>query len=119
MAAQNENIRDLLVVLDGILMEIPGMTSKIRHNIPFQDGERWICYLNPVKRNGVELAFLRANELSDVQHVLDIKDRKQVAGITLHHKSEIRMENLRLMAPEALMLDIAFPQASKRTNTKK
>lgn len=96
-------------------METPGMTFKIRYNIPFYYRKTWICYLNPVKRNGVELAFIRANELSNDHGVLDFKERKQVAGITFYDKSEMNMELLRPVIQEAILLDDTVPYTYKKS----
>jgi hypothetical protein len=46
------------------------LEDKIRFGIPFYFGRSWICYLNPIKNHKVELAFVRGNELSNIQKVI-------------------------------------------------
>jgi hypothetical protein len=65
--------------------------------------------LKSCKKNGVEQAFISANELSNVHGVLDFRERKQVGGITFYNKSEITMEMLRSVVQEAILLDNTVP----------
>ncbi|MBC7891739.1 MAG: DUF1801 domain-containing protein [Sphingobacteriaceae bacterium] len=52
--------RSLLWLLRQLLLTAaPGMREKIRYNIPFFDCPTWFCYLNPLKKGGVEVGFLR------------------------------------------------------------
>lgn len=105
---------ELLQRLHNYIMGYPGMTDKISYSIPFYYRKSWICYLNPLKPGGVELAFTRANELFDAQHFLDFNGRKQVAGITYHDPSKIDENLLRLIINEALILDEKVPYSVKR-----
>ena len=70
--------------------------------------------MNPLKNQGVELVFVRANELSNEQGLLDSKGRKQVAGIEITDLKDIELEGLREVFNEALILDEMVPYASKR-----
>ena len=92
----------------------PEITYKTRYRIPFYYRKHWICYINPVKNNGVELAFVRANELSNESGLLDFKKRKQVAGIIYYDVKEIKEEALLETLEEALLLDETVKYASKR-----
>ena len=100
------------------ILEYPRITSKIRYGIPFYYGKSWICYLNPIKAQGVELAFVRGNELSNAQGILDTKSRKQVAGLELFNLEEVPFETLNEVLSEALILDENVPYASKRKKMK-
>ncbi len=104
--------------LHKFILSFPGIHDKIRYNIPFYYRKTWICYLNPLKSGGVELAFTRANELTDVNHLLEFNGRKQVAGIAYHDPSEIDENFLRLIINEALILDEEIPYRVKRDNNK-
>ena len=103
-----------MLLLDQLLMDFPGVTSKLRYKIPFYDKKSWICYLNPIKKSGVELAFVRGNELSNQQGILDFKGRKQVAGIEIFDSKHLPLDELREIINEALILDQQVPYMSKR-----
>lgn len=94
----------------------PGVVAKLRYKIPFYYRKSWICYLNPVKKGGVELVLLRANELSNVQGLLESRGRKQVKGIIFYKLSEIPEQAIHEIIQEALLLDESVAYASKRKN---
>lgn len=101
--------------LDEFILDFPGVTSKLRYGIPFYYKKSWICYLNPIKNNGIELAFTRANELSNEQGLLDFKKRKQVAGIEIYDLKDFPVTTIQEIVNEALLLDETVPYASKRS----
>lgn len=90
------------------------LTDKIRHKIPFYFGRTWICYLNPLKDGAVEFAFVRGNELSNEQGLLDHKGRKLVAGITFSDVDEIPQQAIKEIIHEAVFLDEEIPYKVKR-----
>jgi hypothetical protein len=106
----------IMQYLHNVLGHDLGLVDKIRYRIPFYYHKSWICYINPIKHNGVELAFLRGNELSNEQGILDFKGRKQVAGIELRTFSEIPRAAIYEIIQEALILDEIKPYTSKRIN---
>ena len=108
--------RSLMIYLDHLLMQIPELTSKIRYRIPFYYRKSWICYLNPIKRQGIELVFIRGNELSNEQGILDPKGRKQVSGLEIYRSNDIPFTALHEVIQEALILDESVPYASKRSS---
>lgn len=97
--------RDVMARIHELLMSLPGVTDRIRYGIPFFYYHSWFCYMNPQKKGGVELVFIKGQELSNAQGLLDPKDRKQVAGITYSEVSEIEEEVLLEIILEAIMLD--------------
>lgn len=109
------NEREILSYLHDSIRSLPGIEVKIRFQIPFYYRKSWICYLNVLKKGGVELAFIRANELISVHHLLDFNNRKQVAGITFHKSKDIDMELVNLILLEAIDLDESKRYASKKT----
>lgn len=110
----NSQQQTLLQVLHDLLLSYPEVTGKIRYKIPFYYRKSWICYLNPVKNDGVELAFTRGNELSNEQGLLDSKGRKQVYGVTFYKPEDIPLKVLQEVIGEAFLLDEEVPYASKR-----
>lgn len=97
----------------------PEITGKIRYKIPFYYRKSWICYLNPTKDGGVELAFPRGNELSNEQGLLTANGRKQVRGVTFYSTKDIPEETIHEILAEALLLDEEVPYASKRKKSDK
>jgi hypothetical protein len=106
--------QDLLLYMHQLLLEEFNLTEKIRFKIPFYYQKSWICFLSATKNNSIELGFLRGNELSNAQDLLDSKGRKQVYSIEFTKRSEIPMIAIREILQEAVLLDENVPYASKR-----
>jgi len=106
--------REVMLYLHHWLTADFNLTDKIRFKIPFYYGRSWICYLNPLKNENVEFAFIRGNELSNAQGLLDHKGRKQISGIELQQVSTIPFKPLNEIVQEAILLDASKPYPSKR-----
>jgi hypothetical protein len=90
------------------------LQAKIRFKIPFYYGRTWICYLNPLKNGKIELVFIRGNELSNDQNILNHKDRKQVSGVEFENLADIKNCPIWDVIQEAILLDETQAYASKR-----
>ncbi len=110
--------REIMLYIHNLLSFELNLTDKIRFKIPFYYRKSWICYLNPGKNNCIEFSFLRGNELSNIQGLLDSKGRKQVYSIELTKLSEIPMKELTEIIQEAILLDETVSYTSKRKKTK-
>ena len=110
--------REIMLYIHKLLSDELNLTDKIRFKIPFYYRKSWICYLNPSKNNSIEFAFVRGNELSNSQGLLDSKGRKQVWSIELTKLSEIPIKELTEIIQEAILLDETIPYASKRKKSK-
>ena len=97
--------RRIMEVLYEELMLQPGVTCKMRFKIPFFYRNSWICYMNPLRKGGVEFVFLKGQQLADPAGLLDAKDRKMVSGITIENAQKIPHEALMELVQEALLLD--------------
>jgi len=106
---------ELLEYFNHVLLEEYGLLSKVKYKLPFYYGKSWICYLNPKRNLGVELAFTRGNELSNIQGVLENKGRKQVYSLTYTSVKSIDKNVLDEILLEAISLDESVPYASKRS----
>jgi len=106
--------REIMLYLHKLLSIDLNLTYKLRFNIPFYYRKSWICYLNPTKNNSIEFAFVRGNELSNSQGLLDSKGRKQVWSIELTKLSEMPINELSEIIHEAILLDDIVPYSSKR-----
>jgi hypothetical protein len=114
----DDSQREILLYLHKLLSVELNLTDKLRYKIPFYYRKSWICYLNPTKNNTIEFAFVRGNELSNSQGLLDSKGRKQVLSIELSKPFEIPIKELTEIIQEAILLDETVPYASKRNKKK-
>ena len=101
----DEKQKLLFHALDHFFLQQFEMGRKIRYRIPFYDGQTWVCYLNPVKKSGIELVYLRGRDLFNAQGLLDARGRKMVAGVLIYELEEIPWRSLEEITQEALMLD--------------
>ena len=97
----------ILIRLNDLICNNPKVISKIRFKVPFFYLKSWFCYLNPQKDGAIELVFVRANELSNDNGLLDFRGRKQVAGIYIHSHKDIDDHEVAIMETlnEAYVLD--------------
>lgn len=109
-----EPARSIMIFLHELLTNKLGLKPKIRYKIPFYDSKTWICYLNPRKDTSVELAFIRGNELSNAQGLLEPNGRKQIMGVNFTSLKDIHYESLMEVLLEAIELNTSTPYKSKR-----
>ena len=95
------------------------LEEKIRFGIPFYFGRSWVCYLNPQKNQKVELAFVRGNELSNIQGLPDNKGRKQVYSIEFEKVSDLPESGNHEIIQKAILLDDTTAYESRRKSGKK
>jgi hypothetical protein len=106
--------KEIMLYLHDLIMKHPGITTKISYGLPFYYRKSWICYLNPTKNGGVELAFTRGNELSNEQGLLDSKGRKQVSGITFYQINNLPHNSILEILQEAMLLDEKVPYSIRK-----
>ena len=106
--------QEMIDYLHQLITSYPEVTAKIRYKIPFYYRRSWICYLNPTKDGGVELAFTRGNELSNEQGLLDARGRKQVSGVVFYQLKDIPEAVLYEVLQEAFLLDEEAPYSVRR-----
>ena len=103
---ENTTTREICEYLHHLILSAhPQMTSKIRFKIPFYDVYKWICYLNPLRKGGVELVFLAGRDMEDPDGWLDAKGRKMVKGITLQEINQIDEEKILFYLMQAIEID--------------
>lgn len=95
----------IINVLHYHLMETTDLRASISYGIPMYRRKSWVCYLNPIKNDGVEMCFGRGHSLSNEQGILDMKGRKLVAGISLFDVGDLPMKAIDEIVQEALILD--------------
>jgi len=107
------NQKEISDFLHGWLCDNFGLQAKYRYRIPFYYQKTWICYLNPIKKDGIDFNFVRARELS-LHPVLDFKNRVMVAGISLYDVKQIPLAALAEVVEEAMLLDETTPYTFKK-----
>ena len=100
LAAEAEE-REILMYLHQLLTERMALKPKLRYRIPFYDHNTWLCYLNPLRKGGVELVFLNAQQLTDPSGILDARGRKMVAGVRINSLAEIPEHDIVALVEEA------------------
>jgi len=113
-----DNQRKVMLFLHNWLTQELGLTEKMRFKIPFYYGKSWICYMNPTKKETIEFAFVRGNELSNEQGLLDSKGRKQVYSVEFKQVKDIPQQTLNEIIQEGILLDETIPYESKRKMNK-
>ena len=120
----------LVKELHEFLTKQPGVKASIRYGVPFYEKNRWICYLNPLAKGGVELAFPKAHLMNGHRKHLEFKDRKQVGGIVIKEVDDlsklVELPSLTVpkMTPQELkdarrrLLKKAVPRKSTQTPKK-
>lgn len=108
------NQREIVAFFHQWLVDDLDLIFKMKYKIPFYYRNSWICYLNPTKNQQVELAFVRGDELSNIQGLLYRRNRKQVAGIEFTSVKDIPEQMISNIIHEALLLDETVPYKSKR-----
>lgn len=104
----------IMEALNAEILALPGMEMRERYKLPFYYGRSWICYLNPIGKEAVEIAFTRGIELSNMRGVLDFKNRKQIAGIECRQLDLVQLELIRDTLYEAIELDREVPYKQPR-----
>ena len=102
----------IMKFLHNLMMDQPGIQSKMTYKIPFYYRNSWICYINPVKKGGIEFVFTRGKELSNEQGILAGRGRKEVKGIHFNTAEDIPVEALHEVIQEAILLDETVPYSS-------
>jgi len=110
---------EIMKFLHDLMMDQPGILSKITYKIPFYYRNSWICYINHVKKGGIEFVFTRGKELSNEQGILAGRGRKEVKGIHFNTVDDIPAGLLHEVIQEAILLDETVPYSSPYFKTKK
>jgi hypothetical protein len=102
----------IMVYLHRMMMDQPGIHCRIAFKIPVYYRNSWICYINPLKKGGIEFVFTRGRELSNEQGILMARGRKEVRGIIFHTAEDIPWDKLHEVVQEAILLDETVPYSS-------
>jgi len=114
---QESEVKEMMLYLHELLLARE-LQPKISFRIPMYYGNTWVCYLNPLKKGGMELAFCRGNELANASGVLRNYGRKQVMGIRYQKLADINEIAVLEILDEAIVLDQSKSYKSKRAGKK-
>ena len=101
----NTKQQEIMEFLHNLFLTLPNMKFKFRYGGPFYDANTWVCYLAPKKNGKVELVFINAHKLTRTIHLLEKRDRKQVAGMFVDEINENTIEKVLLVMEEALEIE--------------
>ncbi len=106
---------ELLLLLHNFITGYDNIQASLKYGIPFYSLTKPICYLNPQKKGGVELVFWNAAKMKKSLQILDMKNRKWMAGITYTDISNLDFELLDEMIQESISADpsIGIKKSSK------
>lgn len=90
--------------LNTLFLEMEGVSRKIRYRVPFYDFKSWICYLNPVGKAQIELCFLDGIKMCESYPLLDMKNRKAIAGYTIEVNQDLEKDLIVDMVKHAIRL---------------
>jgi len=110
---ENEQ-REIMLFFHHLLTEEFSLTDKITFRNPCYYKRSWICYLRPLKNRKVELAFMRGNELSNHQGLLQSNGRKQLRSIAFSSMADVPLDTMKEILHEAILVDEIKPYESKR-----
>lgn len=96
---------ELIEYLDKTILGIEGTTRKIRFKVPFYDYNSWFCYLNPKDAQHIELCFLKGKLMKEQHHILEMKGRKMVSGLTLQVNEDIQHKIIVQLVETAISLN--------------
>lgn len=101
----NPKQQEIMEFLHNLFLTMPNMKFKFRFGGPFYDVNSWICYIAPKYNGKTELVFINAHKFNKTIHLLEKRDRKQVAGMFIDDLSESTIEKILIVMEEALEID--------------
>ena len=113
---ENENQKMLMTFFHRMFKNLPNVTPKIAFKIPFYYQKTWVCYLSPIKPDAVEVCFLRGNELSNEQGILEAKKRVMVMGVTFNKIDKEKARAVEEIFLEALELERTIKFKARKKN---
>jgi len=96
---------ELFLQFHSFIMGYDGIRADIKYKIPFYSLTKPICYISPQKKGGVEIVFWNALKMKDSLPLLDLKQRKWMAGITYNNIDEVDFELFDKIFREGISVD--------------
>ena len=100
-----ERERDIMIFLHDLFTDRYQLDPKIKYGIPFYFGNKWVCYLNPLKTGGVDLTFLRGVKMQGFDDVLEQRGRKMVKSLPIFDLESLDIKLIEELLSMALEID--------------
>ena len=101
----SENQRSIVYFLHEQFMAYPAVQYKTRFKIPFYYYNSWLCYLNSIKNDKIELCFINGQIMADPPGIMETRGRKKISGIMLTDVDTIPLEGIMELFSEAIFVD--------------
>jgi|LakMenEpi03Aug12_release.lakeMendotaPanAssembly.Ray.scaffolds.fasta_scaffold04135_3 hypothetical protein len=108
---------EIATILHHEISAITGVSCKTRFKLPFYDYQKWLCYLSPQKKGGIELCFINGLQLDPEQVYLDAKKRSMISGLTIKNKKDLDLTLVKALVLEAIQFEKT--QNKKQAPTRK
>tara|TARA_B100001109_G_C18861961_1_gene474491 strand:+ start:2375 stop:2725 length:351 start_codon:yes stop_codon:yes gene_type:complete len=103
--SQDEKKREMLFYFHALFVEKYQLRPQLNFGIPFYYKKKWVLYLNPKKREGVDLCFTYAYKFEKYKEELDGEGRKQIRSRMFFELEEIDENEVDRWLNEALRID--------------
>ena len=104
--------REIMLFFHELFIEEYGLHPKLSYKIPMYYRNKWVVYLNPDNREGVELAFTNGFRLSNKHTLVESKGRKMVKSVEFSSLEEIPLKEVKAIIDEAIKIDTSFKSNS-------
>lgn len=99
------NQREVMLFFHELLSQQFKLKPKISYSIPMYQAKRNVAYLNPTKSGYIDFCLMDGQQLKSGRGILQVADRKRVAGIEIASLEEIDEELIVRLLEEAVELD--------------
>lgn len=110
----NPKQQEIMEFLHNLFLTLPNMKFKFRYGGPFYDVNSWICYIAPKYNVKIELVFINSHKFTKTIHLLEKRERKQVAGIYIDNLTESTIEKILIVMEEAFEIDKTMNKKPKK-----
>lgn len=106
---RSEKEREILSFFHDLFVNTYDLKGALKWKVPTYFGVTWTFYLNPDKKGGIHLCFMRGRELSNIGGILKSEGRKMVTSFNIKNLENIPYELLIQNIEEAILLDQTVP----------
>lgn len=106
LSLENSAQADLIAAAHDLIENlIPQVKSLIKWKVPFYEYHKHLCYLNPKKGGGIEIAFIHGALFSNEQGLLQDAGRKQIKGLLIKNLKELHSDAVTEIILEAAAIN--------------
>lgn len=113
----NDKEREIASFFHGLLVNKFQLTPALKWRIPTYGKHTLVCYLNPDKKlAGLHLCFMRGNQITDANGILETKGRKMVKSYFIDNLEILPLEAIENCIAEAIQIDHNHYSSPKNHN---